>query len=62
MLLSCVLWFSLFAIPFLPFKTSNKALLGGAIFIAVQANWWIGAALAGPRVVGKVTGWIRRNK
>lgn len=61
-LLSGVLWFSLFAIPFLPFTTGNKALLAGAIFIGVQIAWWIGAALAGPRVVSKVTGWMRRGK
>lgn len=61
-LLSGILWFSLFAIPFLPFTTGEKALLAGAIFIGVQIAWWIGAALAGPRVVRKVKGWMRRSK
>ncbi|MEL6110884.1 MAG: transporter suffix domain-containing protein [Planctomycetota bacterium] len=60
-LFSGVLWFSLFAIPFLPFSTANKAMIGGAVFIAVQIAWWGGAALAGPRVVGKVTRWYRRE-
>lgn len=62
MLLSGVLWFSLFAIPFLPITTSNKALLAGAIFITVQIAWWGGAALAGPQVVRKVKGWMSRRK
>lgn len=61
-LLSGLLWFSLFAIPFLPLETGHKALLAGAVFIGVQIAWWIGAALAGPRFVRKVTGWMRRNK
>lgn len=61
-LLSGVLWFSLFAVPFLPFTTGKKALLAGAVFIGVQIAWWTGATLAGPRVVRKVTGWMRRSK
>ena len=58
-LLSGVLWFSLFAIPFLPLTNGQKAMLAGATFLGVQAAWWDGAALAGPRVVRQVTGWMR---
>ncbi len=61
-LLSGVFWFSLFAIPFTPLSTTNKALLGGTLFVGVQIAWWSGAALAGPRVVSKLTGWVRRKK
>lgn len=61
-LLSGVLWFSLFAIPFLPIGTGNKAVLAGTMFVGVQIAWWSGAALAGPRVVSKLTSWMRRKK
>lgn len=53
-LLSGVLWFSLFAIPFLPLTVGQKAALAGADFVAVQIAWWIGAALAGPKLVAKM--------
>ncbi|MEP3482545.1 MAG: transporter suffix domain-containing protein [Fuerstiella sp.] len=62
MFLSGVLWFSLFAIPFLPFTAGEKALLAAAIFVGVQISWWLGAALAGPRVIRKAKEWLRRSK
>ena len=34
-LLSGVLWFSLFAIPFLPLSVGEKAALAGAVFFGV---------------------------
>ncbi len=57
---SGVLWFSLFAIPFLPLTVWQKTALGGAVFAAVQVTWWSGIALAGPRVFEKVKAWFRR--
>ena len=53
-LLSGVLWFFLFAIPFLPLTVGQKAALAGADFVAVQIAWWIGAALAGPKLVARL--------
>lgn len=47
-LLSGALWFSLFAIPFLPLTVGQKAAIAGADFVAVQIAWWVGAALSGP--------------
>jgi hypothetical protein len=61
-LISGVLWFSLFAIPFLPLTVGQKAGLGAAVFAGVQIAWWSGAALAGPTVVQKLTGWFRRSR
>ncbi|MEO2019251.1 MAG: hypothetical protein ABGZ53_33370 [Fuerstiella sp.] len=58
---SGVLWFALFAIPFLPLTTWQKTVLGGVVFAAVQVTWWSGVALAGPRMFGKLTGWFRRS-
>ncbi len=61
-LVSGVLWFSLFAIPFLSLTVGQKTGLGAAVFAGVQIAWWSGAALAGPAVVRKLTGWFRRSK
>ena len=61
-LVSGVLWFSLFAIPFLPLTIGQKTGLGAAVFAGVQIAWWSGAALAGPTVVQKLTGWLRRPR
>lgn len=61
-LVSGVLWFSLFAIPFLPLTVGEKTGLGAAVFAGVQIAWWSGAALAGPAVVQKLTGWFRRSR
>jgi hypothetical protein len=61
-LLSGVLWFSLFAIPFLPLTVGQKAALAGADFVGVQIAWWTGAALAGPTTVARLWGWCRRKK
>lgn len=58
-LVSGVLWFSLFAIPFLPLTVGQKAALAGAVFVGVQIAWWSGAALAGPQTVAKL--WRRRT-
>jgi hypothetical protein len=61
-LLSGVLWFSLFAIPFLPLTIGQKAAIGGADFVAVQIAWWLGAALAGPKLVARLRSRFRRRK
>jgi hypothetical protein len=57
-----VLWFSLFAIPFLPLTIGQKAALAGADFVGVQIAWWVGAALAGPELVAKLKSWFKRRK
>lgn len=61
-LLSGVLWFSLFAIPFLPLTIGQKATLASVDFVAVQIAWWIGAALAGPKLVARLRSFFRRSK
>jgi hypothetical protein len=61
-LLSGVLWFSLFAIPFLPLTIGQKAALAGANFVAVQFAWWIGAALAGPELVARLRSRFQKRK
>ena len=61
-LLSGLLWFSLFAIPFLPLTVGQKAALGAAEFVGVQIAWWTGAALAGPQTVARLWSWCGRWK
>lgn len=61
-LLSGVLWFSLFAIPFLPLTIGQKAALAGADFVGVQIAWWAGAALAGPQLVARLKSRFGRKK
>ncbi len=61
-LLSGVLWFSLFAIPFLPMTIGQKAALTGADFVAVQIAWWVGATLAGPELVVKLKSRFQKRK
>ena len=59
-MLSGVLWFSLFAIPFLPLTISQKATLGAAVFVCVQIAWWTGAAIAGPQSLRSLKAWWRK--
>ena len=61
-LLSGMLWFSLFAIPFLPLTVGQKAALAGADFVGVQIAWWTGAALVGPQTVTRLKSWFGRGK
>lgn len=61
-LLSGVLWFSLFAIPFLPISFAKKGIIAGIVFIGVQVAWWSGAALAGPATVKKVKSLFLRKR
>jgi hypothetical protein len=61
-LFSGVLWFSLFAIPFLPLTIGQKTALAAADFAGVQIAWWVGAALAGPALVAKLESRFRKRK
>jgi hypothetical protein len=61
-LFSGVLWFCLFAIPFLPLTVAQKAALAGAVFVGVQIAWWSGAALAGPDTVARLRSWFGKRK
>jgi len=63
-LLSGVLWFSLFAIPFvpLPLNAAQRTAWVVGQFVGVQIVWWTGAALAGPETVARIWSWFRRGK
>ncbi|MEM8667966.1 MAG: hypothetical protein AAGG48_10645 [Planctomycetota bacterium] len=47
-LLSGVCFFSMLSLPLWTLSTTNKGILGGALFVGVQGFWWVGAALLGP--------------
>ena len=61
-LLSGVLWFSLFAIPFLRLTVGQKAGLAGVLFAGVQIAWWSGAALVGPKTAERMRSWWRGRR
>jgi hypothetical protein len=61
-LLSGAMWFSLYAIPFLPLTVASRTALAAAVFVGVQFAWWGGAALAGPQTVTRLRSWFRRRK
>lgn len=53
-LLSGVCFFTMLAVPLMSLTNAQKGMLGGALFIGVQACWWIGVALMGPAAIKKV--------
>ena len=59
-LLSGFCFFTLLSVPLFPLATAEKGMLGGALFIGVQAFWWIGIALVGPAAVDRVRDLFRR--
>ncbi|MEO1615610.1 MAG: transporter suffix domain-containing protein [Planctomycetota bacterium] len=61
-LLSGACFFALPAVPLMPLSTAQKGVLGGALFIGVQAFWWIGVALIGPTAIQQFQKWFRRRK
>lgn len=59
-LLSGLCFFTLLSVPLFPLATGQRAMLGGVLFIGVQAFWWIGVALVGPAAVNKARDFFRR--
>ena len=60
-LLSGVCFFTMLSVPLLPISTKTKAVVAGALFVGVQAFWWIGAAMVGPVAINKLRGYFRRE-
>lgn len=50
-IVSGVLWLSLFVIPFLQLTPGQKTAVGVGVFVAVQVTWWTGVSLSGPAVM-----------
>ncbi len=61
-LVSGVLWFSVFAVPFLPMSVGQRAALAGVVFLGAQITWWTGVVLAGPQTVARILSWCRIGK
>lgn len=51
MVLSGVFFFTMLAVPWFPFSTTAKGVLGGLLFILTQSSWWIGVAMVGPAAI-----------
>lgn len=60
--LSGLMWFFLFAIPFLPLTVTQRAVLAAGDFVGVQIAWWTGAVLAGPQTVRHIKAWFGKKK
>ncbi|MEM7601758.1 MAG: hypothetical protein AAF357_10130 [Verrucomicrobiota bacterium] len=62
-LLSGLCFFTMLSVPFLPVDDEGKkAMLGGGLFVGMQATWWTGAAFVGPTAVRKMSDWFKRAK
>ena len=61
-LLSGVCFFTMLSVPFFPISDGKKAMLGGGLFIGMQATWWTGATCVGPAAVKKMSGWFKRSR
>ncbi len=49
--LSCVLYLGLLAVPFLTLTAVAKASVAAGLFVAAEGTFWLGALIAGPAVM-----------
>ena len=61
-LLSGVCFFVMLSIPWMPLSVTQKAMLGGGLFVTVQVSWWVGAAILGPAAIKKISSWFSSKK
>lgn len=52
--ISCVIWTALIAVPFLPLTNETKIYWGGALFIAGEVTWYGGLFLLGPEALALI--------
>ena len=57
--LSLALWVLVPVVPFLALSMGAKATLAGALVVAAEIAFWLGALLAGPEAVRRSRSWIR---
>jgi membrane protein involved in colicin uptake len=68
LVISCVLYAGLFAVPFLGASTSTKAGIGGGLVLAGEGAFWLGAVIAGREVMVRYRrklsprSWFRRSE
>ena len=60
--LSLLLWVPLPAVFFLPMGSAGKAALAGALVVAAEAAFWLGAALAGAEAARRMRFWWRSRR
>ncbi|WP_240732897.1 transporter suffix domain-containing protein [Halioglobus maricola] len=60
LLVSCIAWVVLPAIPFLDISGAQKAAWGGGLFVFAEVTWWAAMPLLGPEVMAFIRGfWAR---
>jgi hypothetical protein len=60
-LLSGVCFFSILSVPWWPLPAVSRTGIAAVLFVSVQVAWWLGAALAGPAVIGKMKSVFSRR-
>lgn len=51
LIVSCIAWVALPAIPFLDISGPQKAAWGGSLFLFAEVTWWAAMPLLGPEVI-----------
>lgn len=68
MIVSCIFYAGLFALPFLPFSTTAKAGIGTGIIVLGEGSFWLGVLIAGKEVMKRYRNylnplrWFRKKK
>jgi hypothetical protein len=62
LLVSCLAWAALPAVPFLPLETTEKAQWGGGLFIFAEITWWTAMPLLGKEIMDLLKRWWSRNR
>ena len=50
MVLSCILFGLIFAVPFFPLTLAQKGFSVTVLVILMEITWWVGAAIAGKQL------------
>lgn len=61
MILSCLMWVALLAVPFLPLENTKKAALGGVLVVGAEIAFWVGGLVAGPEAIKRFKAFFGRK-
>ena len=61
-ILSCLAWALIPAIPFLDLSTTTKASWAGGLFIFAEVTWWLAMPLLGPEIMALIRQWWPKFK
>jgi predicted permease len=57
-ILSFLIWFAIFAVPFLPYSGRVKWIVGVVLVICCYSSWFLGLFLAGREVAAPIMAWF----